>query len=94
MQESNRTVQKPNRAVYKTNCIIPKGNLSVQKVYDSLCKIRPKTTKKKKRIVTCNGRATYIYGLIDHLGSMKTDADYRWSDKVNLFLDFYIMIKI
>lgn len=25
---------------------------------------------------------------------MKTDADYRWSDKVNLLLDFNIMIKI
>lgn len=48
MQETNRTVQETNRAIYKTNCIIPKGNLSVQKVYDTLCKIRPKTTKKSE----------------------------------------------
>lgn len=48
----------------------------------------------KKGNRNLQGRATYIYGLIDHLGSMKTDADYRWSDKVNLLLDFYIMIKI
>lgn len=81
--EPYRARNKP--CCLKNNCFIPKGNLSVQKVHDTLCKIRPKTTKKANRNLqwACNLHIRLNW-------PFRLDED----DKVNLLLDCYIIITI